>query len=166
MFSQRCSRSTAIRRNSIGYRFLRLFSTCSSFPCKVSLIRMSQVKGSVQRLLRHLSIWNLLRLSGLWLCHAASCNERRRAQDGGSFDKSGAIPFKVRSHDVLLKQCCLEFSFRKRVPGVLRGSQHVLDFGLLCIERKSVGETRLRVVELQRQFVEFEPAACGTRKAP
>src|SRR5450755_501589 len=47
MFSQRCSRSTAIRRNSIGYRFLRLFSTCSSFPCKVSLIRMSQVKGSV-----------------------------------------------------------------------------------------------------------------------
>src|ERR1035437_8948212 len=49
MFSQRCSRSTAIRRNSIGYRFLRLFSTCSSFPCKVSLIRMSQVKGSVHR---------------------------------------------------------------------------------------------------------------------
>lgn len=46
--SQRCSRSTAIRRNSFAYRLLRLVSTCSSFTCKVCLIRMSQVKGSVQ----------------------------------------------------------------------------------------------------------------------
>src|ERR1035438_8622052 len=49
MFSPRCSRSTAIRRNSIGYRFIRLFSTCSSFPCNLPLIRIPQVKGSAHR---------------------------------------------------------------------------------------------------------------------
>src|SRR5258708_21110297 len=32
MFSQRFSRSTAIRRNSFGYRPFRLFATCSFLP--------------------------------------------------------------------------------------------------------------------------------------
>src|ERR1700747_3179255 len=48
MLSQAFNRSTAIRRNSFGYRPTRLFATCSSFPCKVCLIRVSQAKGSVQ----------------------------------------------------------------------------------------------------------------------
>src|SRR6202035_598030 len=47
MLSQVFNRSTAIRRNSFGYRPTRLFATCSAFPCKVCLIRVSQVKGSV-----------------------------------------------------------------------------------------------------------------------
>src|SRR6266852_4656816 len=47
MLSQAFKRSTAIRRNSFGYRPTRLFATCSAFPCKVCLIRVSQVKGSV-----------------------------------------------------------------------------------------------------------------------
>src|ERR1700730_15436920 len=48
MFSQRFSRSTAIRRNSFGYRPFRLFATCSSFPCKVCHFRLSQNRGSVR----------------------------------------------------------------------------------------------------------------------
>src|ERR1700693_4415579 len=51
MLSQAFNRSTAIRRNSFGYRPTRLFATCSAFPCKVCLIRVSQVKGSVQQAL-------------------------------------------------------------------------------------------------------------------
>src|SRR5437667_12730398 len=47
MFSQRFSRSTAIRRNSFGYRPFRLLATCSSFPCKVCHFRLSQNRGSV-----------------------------------------------------------------------------------------------------------------------
>src|SRR5882762_2081624 len=47
MFSQCFIRSTAIRRNSFGYRPFRPLAICSSFPCKVCLIRVSQVKGSV-----------------------------------------------------------------------------------------------------------------------
>ena len=47
MLSQVFKRSTAIRRNSFGYRPTRLFATCSAFPCKVCLIRVSKVKGSV-----------------------------------------------------------------------------------------------------------------------
>ena len=49
MLSQAFNRSTAIRRNSFGYRPTRLFlATCSAFPCKVCPIRVSQVKGAVQ----------------------------------------------------------------------------------------------------------------------
>src|SRR5437588_13011183 len=48
MFSQRFSRSTAIRRNSFGYRPFLLLATCSSFPCKVCHFRLSQHRGSVQ----------------------------------------------------------------------------------------------------------------------
>src|ERR1700682_2232461 len=50
MLSQVFNRSTAIRRNFFGYFPTRLFATCSSFPCKVCLIRVSQVKGSVHSL--------------------------------------------------------------------------------------------------------------------
>src|SRR5215470_4586232 len=52
MLSQVFNRSTAIRRNSFGYRPTRLFATCSAFPCKVCLIRLSQVKGSVHKMKR------------------------------------------------------------------------------------------------------------------
>src|SRR6266576_4545828 len=48
MLSQDFNRSTAFQRNSFGYLPTRLFATCSSSPCKVCLIRVSQVKGSVQ----------------------------------------------------------------------------------------------------------------------
>jgi 3-oxoacyl-[acyl-carrier protein] reductase len=50
--SQVFNRSTAMRRNSFGYLPTRLFATCSSFPCKVCLIRVSQVRGSVQQFAR------------------------------------------------------------------------------------------------------------------
>src|ERR1700722_16344495 len=47
MLSQTFKRSTAIRRNSFGYRVPRLLATCSSFPCKVCHYRLSQNRGSV-----------------------------------------------------------------------------------------------------------------------
>src|SRR5712691_11737060 len=37
MLSHFFSRSTAMRRNSFGYRPTRFFATCSSFPCTVCL---------------------------------------------------------------------------------------------------------------------------------
>src|SRR5712692_3820505 len=49
MLSQDFNRSTAIRRNSFGYRPTRRFATCSSFPCKVCLFRVSHFRGSVHR---------------------------------------------------------------------------------------------------------------------
>ena len=49
MLSQVFNRSTAIRRNSFGYRPTRLFATRSAFPCKVCQLRVSQFKGSVQK---------------------------------------------------------------------------------------------------------------------
>jgi hypothetical protein len=49
MLSQLFSRSTAIFRNALGYRpIARFFATCSSFPCKVCQLRVSQFWGSVQ----------------------------------------------------------------------------------------------------------------------
>ncbi len=55
----------------------------------------------------------------------------------------------------------LEFHFRERVTGVLLGSEHVLDFGLFCIERKAMSESRFRVIELQRQLVELVSSVGG-----
>ena len=47
MLSHSFSRSTAIRRNSFGYRPTRFFATCSSFPCAVCLFRVSHFWGSL-----------------------------------------------------------------------------------------------------------------------
>jgi hypothetical protein len=54
--------------------------------------------GLSQPLLRHLTFGHLLRLIRLLLRHAASADERHRAEDGRSFDKTTAIPFELRSH--------------------------------------------------------------------
>src|SRR6266849_8595172 len=71
MLSQVFNRSTAIRRNSFGYLPTRLFATCSSFPCKVCLIRVSQVKGSVHNLRR-----------GSRHCHEIKSRNRRSSAFG------------------------------------------------------------------------------------
>src|ERR1700730_11575587 len=63
MLSQLFSRSTAIRRNSFGYRPTRCFPTCRSFPCTVCLNELSQVWGSVQS-------WGQCVPYGHTLCHA------------------------------------------------------------------------------------------------
>ena len=43
-------------------------------------------------------------------------------------------------------------NLRERTSRVLRGVNHLLDFDLLQIERKVVGNARFRVVELDRSF--------------
>lgn len=53
MLARRFSRSAAVGRSSFGYCPFRFFTHCSlplavSFPCKVCLIRLSRVNGSVQ----------------------------------------------------------------------------------------------------------------------
>jgi hypothetical protein len=106
--------------------------------------------GSAERLLRHLSGGDLLRLFELLLRHAASGNERGRSQNGRSFDETTTILFELRSHGSPLNGPLLEFLFGKWVTRILGSAQHVLDFSLLRVEREAVGETRFRVIELQR----------------
>ena len=50
------------------------------------------------------------------------------------------------------------FRRRIRMPAVVCHFEHLFHLNLLHIERESMREARLRVVELERQFVELEPA--------